>query len=112
MSTFPGSPRLLKGGIALLDPVTAAVLRVIALQYNPDTLSRTLAPKTAKESGDRSEALRLTGPPVETIKLEAQIDATDQQEVADGSSTVTQVGIFPQLSVLETMVYPTSDHLN
>ena len=111
MSSFPGSPRLLKGGIALLDPATAAVLSVIALQYNPDTLTRTLAPKTAKESGDRSEALRLTGPPVETIKLEAQIDATDHQEFAVGSSTVTQVGIFPQLSVLETLVYPTSSHL-
>ena len=42
MSTFPNSPRLLKGGIVLVDPESGAVLRGIALQYNPDTLTRTL----------------------------------------------------------------------
>ena len=42
MTTFPGSPRLLKGGIVLIDPDSSAVRRIIALQYNPDTLSRTL----------------------------------------------------------------------
>ena len=42
MTTFPGSPRLLKGGIVLLNPTTGAVQRIIALQYNPDTLTRTL----------------------------------------------------------------------
>ena len=39
MSTFPGSPRVFKGGIVLVDPETAAVQRVIVLQYNPDTLT-------------------------------------------------------------------------
>ncbi|WP_321930947.1 hypothetical protein [Paraburkholderia guartelaensis] len=108
MSTFPGSPHVLKGGLVLLDPDTFNVLPngIIALQYNPDTLSRTLKIKGAEEGGDRSEALRLTGPPVETIKLEAEIDATDQLEVAD--STTVQYGIHPQLAALETLVYPTS----
>jgi len=72
MTTFPSSPRLLKGGIVLLDPDTTAVVRIIALQYNPDSLSRTLQPQAIKESGDRSEALRLTVPPVETIKVDAE----------------------------------------
>jgi hypothetical protein len=75
MSTFPNSPRLLKGGIVLIDPDTSAVQRIIALQYNPDTLSRTLQPQAIKESGDRSEALRLTGPPVESTTLNAEIHA-------------------------------------
>jgi len=69
------SPRLLKGGIVLIDPDTSAVLRIIALQDNPDALSRTLQPQAIKEGGDRSEALRLTRPPAETIKLEAEIHA-------------------------------------
>jgi hypothetical protein len=34
MTTFPGSPRLLKGGIVLIDPTTGTVQRIIALQYN------------------------------------------------------------------------------
>jgi hypothetical protein len=110
MTTFPGSPKLLKGGIVLVDPQTAAVIRIIALQYNPDTLSRTLQVKgVGGETGDRSEALRLKGPPVETLKLDAEIDATDQLEIADGQAA--QVGLHPQLAALELIVYPTSDQL-
>jgi hypothetical protein len=110
VTTFPGSPRLIKGGIVLLDPTTGAVRRIIALQYNPDTLSRTLQVQgVGGESGDRSEALRLKGPPVETIKVEAEIDATDQLEISDG--TAQEVGIHPQLAALETIVYPTSAQL-
>ena len=110
MTTFPGSPRLIKGGIVLLDPTTGAVLHILPLQYNPDTLTRTLQVKGAgAESGDHIEALRLKGPPVETIKVEAEIDATDQLEVAD--SQVTQVGLHPVLAALETIVYPTSAHM-
>lgn len=95
----------------LLDPATSAVMRVIALQYNPDTLSRTLQPQAAKEGGDRSEALRLTGPPVETIKLEAEIDATDQLEFPDQNANAVSLGIQPQLAALEIILYPTSAQL-
>jgi hypothetical protein len=111
MTTFPNSPRVLKGGIVLIDAETAAVRRIIVLQYNPDTLSRTLQPQTVKESGDRAEAMRLTGPPVETIKLDAEIDATDQLEFPDQNGTVVEFGIQPQLAALETIVYPASSQL-
>jgi hypothetical protein len=111
MTTFPGSPRLLKGGLLLIDPDTSAVQRIVALQYNPDTLSRTLQSQAVKEGGDRSEALRLTGPPVETIKLEAEIDATDQLEFPDQHANAVQFGIQPQLAALETIIYPTSGQL-
>src|SRR5579871_3160894 len=113
MSAFPGSPRILKGGLVLLDPDTFAVLPngIIVLQYNPDTLARTLKVQGAEEGGDRSEALRLKGPPVETIKVEAEIDATDQLELPDQNPNTVQNGIFPQLAVLETMVYPASTTL-
>jgi hypothetical protein len=108
MSSFPGSPRLLKGGIVLLDPDQFTVLPngIILLQYSPDTLTRSLKIKGAEEGGDHSEALRLAGPPVETIKLDAEIDATDQLEVADRNTV--QYGIFPQLAALEATVYPPS----
>jgi hypothetical protein len=110
MSAFPGSPRLLKGGIVVIDSDTAAVLRIIPLQYNPDTLTRSLQIKgVSGESGDHIEALRLKGPPVETIKIEAEIDATDQLE--GGDAQTKKAGIHPQLAVLETIVYPTSSHL-
>ena len=111
MTTFPNSPRLLKGGLVLIDADTSAVQRVIVLQYNPDTLSRTLQPQTVKESGDRSEAMRLTGPPVETIKLDAEIDATDQLEFPDQHANAVQFGIQPQLAALEIILYPNSGQL-
>ena len=84
MST-PIAPKLLRGGIVQIDPGTGTVLRVIALQYNPDTLTRTLQVQASGETGDRSEALRLKGAAVETIKLEAEIDATDQLEDPDAN---------------------------
>jgi hypothetical protein len=112
MSTFPGSPRLLKGGLVLLDPTTGAVQRLITLQYNPDTLTRTLQVQ-AVEAGtrDRSEALRIKAPPVETFKLDAEIDASDQLEFPDQNPNAAQFGINPQLAALETIVYPTSGQL-
>jgi hypothetical protein len=112
MTTFPGSPRLIKGGIVLIDSGTSAVQRVIVLQYSPDTLSRSFQVQAIGDSGDRSDALRLKGAPVETIKLEAEIDATDQLEFPDQNLVATLFGIFPQLAALETLIYPTSLQLN
>jgi hypothetical protein len=48
---------------------------------------------------------------VETIKLDAEIDATDQLEFPAQNPNATQFGIFPQLAALETIVYPTSAQL-
>ena len=109
MTSFPGSPRVVKGGIALIDPNSGAVQRIIALQYNPDTLTRSLQVQSMGDNADRSEALRLKGPAIETIKLDAEIDATDQLEL--GEAPATDLGIHPQLAALETIVYPTSSQL-
>ncbi|MDQ3803245.1 MAG: hypothetical protein M3416_05260 [Acidobacteriota bacterium] len=105
MSSFPGSPRVTKGaivGVDLLNPVP----NVIVFQYNPETLTRTLQAQASGDSGARSEAMRLRGAPVETIKLDVEIDATDQLERQDPQATST--GIYPQLSALEVLVYPRS----
>ncbi|RUL78928.1 hypothetical protein [Dyella choica] len=113
MSAFPGSPRILKGGLVLIDPDSSAVLRVISLQYNPDSITRSLQVQAISADGhDRSEALRLKGPPVETIKLEAEIDATDQLEFPERNPVATRSGVFAQLAALETMIYPTSGQLS
>jgi hypothetical protein len=107
---MPISPRLIRGGIILIDADTSFVRRIIALQYNPDTLSRSFQIKGAGgEAGDHLEAMRLKGPPVETIKLDAEIDATDQLEAGDRQSG--ELGIHPQLAALELIVYPASAQL-
>lgn len=106
------SPKLLKGGIVLVDPVVGTVLRIIALQYNPETLTRSLQVQGGGgEGGDRSEALRLKGPPAETIKLEAVLDAADQLEFPEQHQNVVESGLHTQLAALETIVYPHSSQL-
>jgi hypothetical protein len=113
MASFPNSPRLIKGGIVLIDPDTAGVRRIIVLQYNPDTMTRTLQVQAVSEGGDRSEAMRLKGPPVETIKLDAEIDTTDQLEFPDAAQNraAAELGLHPYLAALETIIYPTSGNL-
>lgn len=106
------SPRLIKGGIVQVDPTTGATLRVIALQYNPDSLSRTLQVQSSGGDGaDRSQALRLKGPAVETLKIEAEIDATDRLEFPDQNATTVSSGLHPQIAALELLVQPTSQAL-
>jgi hypothetical protein len=105
MSTFPGSPRIIKGAIIGLD-IFNPLASVVVFQYNPDTMTRTLQAQTAGESGARTEVTRLKGAPVETIKLDVEIDATDQLEKGDGLATST--GVYPQLSALEMLLYPKS----
>ncbi|MET1080535.1 MAG: hypothetical protein ABWY06_21195 [Pseudomonas sp.] len=111
MTGLSTSPRLLKGGLILIDPSSGAVLRVITLQYTPDLLTRSLQPQSTGGSAALSEPLRLKGPPVETLKLEAELDATDQLEFPDQHGAVVQVGLHPQLAALETIVYPESGAL-
>lgn len=106
------SPKVMKGGIALVDPQTAAVRRIIPLQYNPDTLTRSFQVRSVGGEGSNySDALRLTGPPVETWKIEAEIDGTDQLEVAQSGAAILEAGIQPILSALETIIYPKSSDL-
>ncbi|MEM8674578.1 MAG: hypothetical protein AAGF83_11990 [Cyanobacteria bacterium P01_G01_bin.67] len=110
MTTFPGSPRLQSGGFVLIHPHSGAVQSQIALQYNPATLSRSLQVQgVGNETGDRSEALRIKGPPIETINIEAEIDAADQLELAEQNTL--EYGIQPHLSALETLVYPPRSQL-
>jgi hypothetical protein len=50
--------------------------------------------------------MRLKGPPVETIKVDVDIDAVDQ--LAAGSEAAATLGIHPQLAALEMLLYPGS----
>jgi hypothetical protein len=105
MTTFPNSPRVLKGALVGVSP-TNPIPSVIIFQYNPDTLTRSIKPRAPGGDGARSEALRLTGPPEETIKVDVDIDAADQLEKSDGIAA--SLGVYPQLSALEMLAYPPS----
>ena len=109
----PLAPRLVQGGIVTLDPDTSVVQSVIALQYNPDSLSRTLQIQSTPgtQDGARVDALRLRGPAVETIKLDAEFDATDQLEYPQQYPLATQYGLHPQLAQREMLINPSVETL-
>jgi hypothetical protein len=109
MTSFPGSPKLLKGaivGVDLFNPLASVIL----FQYNPEKLTRSVQisgrnqAQTPGAAPNRSEVLRLKGPPNETINLEIVIDATDQLEEADPIGTT--LGVHPTLASLEMLLYP------
>jgi len=110
-SSFPGTPRVVRGGLVLVDPSSGSVRRVITLQYNPDSMSRTLQVQGVGDNGARSEALRLKGPAVETIKLEAELDAADQLEYPKQNPDTVQFGLHPQIAALESLLNPSVSDL-
>jgi hypothetical protein len=87
--------------------------RVISLQYNPDSLSRSFQVQGVggEGGGERAQPFRLKGAAIESFKLDAEIDATDALEFPDRNPAATEVGIAPQLAVLEALVNPTTAEL-
>jgi hypothetical protein len=107
MASSQLSPRQIKGGLVLIDPDTSAVRRIIILQYNPESLSRSLAPQTVGEGS----AVRFKGPPVETIQVEAEVDAADRLEQPERAGPAANLTVLPILSALEEILYPPSSLL-
>ena len=100
---------LLRGALVTVDSATQQT-DVIAFQFNPATLRRTLAPFTVGGGeGDRTEAPRYAGAPAETISVQVQIDATDGLAASD--PTTLAYGISPQLAALELLIYPPSSQV-
>lgn len=97
----------MKGAIIGLDPANP-LASVVVFQYNPDTMTRKLDARTTSggDASDRSEALRLTGPPKETITLNIEVDAADQLEQANPLAVAS--GVYPTLAALEMLLYPKS----
>jgi hypothetical protein len=102
------SPKLISGGLIVMPPGGGAPRRTIALQYNPDSLSRSFQVQgSGGEAGaERASPFRLKGPAIETLKLEAEIDATDGLEHPDQNPGAVEFGVAPQLAALEALVNP------
>ena len=107
--SLSSSPKLIKGGLVVLPPGgSGAPLRTIALQYNPDTLIRSYQVQGVggDGGGERAQPFRLKGPAIETLKVDAEIDATDQLEASEQNAITVQHGIAPQIAVLESLANP------
>jgi hypothetical protein len=98
-----------QAGLVLLDPDSGAVLQVLTLPLTPEGLSRTMTPRGGGDDGDDPvEIRRLTGPPVETITLEAELDAVELASGPDpaAAGVARDVGLHAVLAELEGLVRP------
>ena len=79
------SLKLVKGVLIVLDAASDAVSRSIALQHNSDTLARSYQMPGAGGDGgaERAQLFPVKGPAIESIELDADIDATDSLEHPD-----------------------------
>ena len=111
--SLTASPRLIKGGLVVLDAASGAVKRIIALQYNPDTLTRSYQVQGVggEGGGDRAQPFRLKGPAIESIKVDIEVDAADALANPDQNANAVQFGIAPQIAVLEGLINPTTADL-
>ena len=99
----------MKGALISVDQASSST-DIVPFQYNPASVRRTLQPQmSGGEPGDRSESVRFTGAPIETISVDVEIDATDQLE--KGDSTAESVAIYPLIYELQLIAYPKSSQV-
>lgn len=107
MTTPPIAPRLLKGAIIGMDKFNP-LASVAVFQYNPDTITRRLTARTPRSSGgdagSRAEAMRLSGPPQETVTVQIEVDAADQPL----GGAANGLGVHAPVAALEMLLYPKS----
>lgn len=97
------SPQVQKGalvGLDLFNPLSSVAI----FQYNPEQITRSIAPNYSQAGGGRAEPLRLAGPPTETISANLKMDLIDQME--EGENGPLGGGISGYLAAIEMMVYP------
>ncbi|MDX2032412.1 MAG: hypothetical protein SF339_17185 [Blastocatellia bacterium] len=106
MATLSTATKLLKGALITIDPLNP-LPRVIAFQYNPATLTRSLEAQFQENEGKTGDPPRLKGAPTETIKLEIELDAADH--AVSGDVIGEETGVLKSLAALELLIYPKSD---
>jgi hypothetical protein len=110
----PLRPAVLKGALVVYPTHTpgSQPSSVIAFQFNPDAMKRTLAHRTppAPPQGPtgaaKEDVLRVAGPPLETITMSVDMHAADQLNDPDASPAVAEHGLHPALATLELLMYP------
>jgi hypothetical protein len=113
-SDFPGRPRFLKGALVIYESQEAGgpPPKVLGFQYNPETVKRQLERRAVEAKGggtpNKEDLLRAQGPPTETITMTVTIDASEQLEAPDQNQGTVDSGIYPYLSMLEMLLYPSS----
>ena len=103
------SPRLARAGLVVLTADGQQVTRVVALQYNPDSVTRAIKARGAAAEAGGGERQRVSGTATQTINFDAELDATDQLSVPQPAGVEVSVGLHPYLAVLEGLLNPSLD---
>jgi hypothetical protein len=113
MSEFPGRPHLQKGALLVYDSQDPGTppSRQINFQYNPETLKRSFATRSppkdpTKSTQAQEDVLSVPGPPVETITLTVELDATDQLDDPQHADDINDNGLHGAIAALELLLYP------
>ncbi len=116
-SNNPLSPKLLKGALVKLDTfLVVPVPQVVIFQYNPASLTRTIAIAPVKspeadDGGGKAATEPKTAqpqPPVETITLSLEFDATDALESPESHPVAMLSGVADRIAALEMLLYPST----
>ena len=115
----PARPQFLKGGLVLFDMRSGTVTKILPLMVNPATLRRSYEAKTANVgSGSSMAPLRLTGPAVESISVEVQLDAaeailrTSADSSLEGAKKVAaEEGVRPWIAAMQMLISPTTQSI-
>lgn len=107
---YPRSPKVLKGALVVFETTTPVPTNIIAFQYNPETMTRSLEQQSWyldrwRNAGDTNRVL----PPIETFQVSIELDAADQLESSNPLAMAT--GLHPTLAALELLLYPPSKAL-
>jgi hypothetical protein len=111
-SAYPGSPRLLKGALVVFETMAPIPTNLIAFQYNPDSVTRSLASRAPADRNGAKLGKRRThalDSPTERLKLTIELDAADDLE--EGGVIAQATGLHPALAALELLMHPTSEEV-
>jgi hypothetical protein len=121
---FSRSPKLLKGAlVSFSGQLISAVPTVIAFQYNPEMLTRSLevwGPDAGTSPGDSqnpqssaavTQSRAQPQNPAETINLSLELDAADAMENPDSFPIESATGIADRIAALEMLLYPQAESL-
>jgi hypothetical protein len=100
------APLVARAGLVILEPDGQQIRRVIALQYNPDSVNRSLKARSGTQEG--GELQRVWGIATQTITFDAELDATDQLAAPNDPANRVEVadGLHPYLAALEGLLNP------
>ncbi len=98
----PLSARTLRG--AIVSSGLTGPPRAVVFQYNPDEVTREVAPRQAGGGGTGADISRLRGAPSQTISFTLDLDAGDN--VGEGRP-LAAAGVRARLAALELMLHPT-----